>query len=389
MSLEEAFFMLIGTEICDESTRGVVTNTTLTSDSLEAVYKLAAQHDLVHIAGQALGNLGLLGSDELSKKFKTAAVQAYAKHMRMEMEYGRICQTLETAQIPFIPLKGAVIRGFYPEPWLRNSCDIDILVKPETLDAAVAALQETLNYTNKGRGDHDVSLFSASGVHLELHFDMMEDWYAANNSKTVLSRIWEDVAPREPGSYHHCMSDEMLYFYHIAHMAKHFQAGGCGIRTFLDVWVLNHRVPHDAQKREQLLREGGLYKFAQAAQKVSQVWFDQEQPDALAQQMSDYILRAGAFGNQENRAAVGQAKAGGKLRYILSHRIFVPYEALKAEYPILKAHKWLTPMYQVVRWVRMLFAGKLKRAWNEWNTNVATTKADSASVAGLLRQLDI
>lgn len=385
---QKILFPLLRAEICGEAAVGSI-NLTLTAEELERVYALAQMHDLAHIAGQALGNLGLLGGDELSMKFKAAARQAFAVQNKMNVEFTRICQTLEAARIAFIPLKGAVLRCYYPEPWLRNSCDIDILVKPEMLDAAVAALQEKLNYTNKGRGDHDVSLFSPSGVHLELHFDLMEDWYAANSSKDVLCRVWEDAVPAQEGSCHLRMSDELFYFYHMAHMAKHFQAGGCGIRPFLDVWVLNHRVPHDRQKREQILQEGGIWKFALAAEKVSEVWFGQKQPDALTQQISDYILRAGTYGNQENRAALGQAKSGGKLRYLISHRIFVPYEALKAEYPVLGKHKWLAPAFQPVRWIRMLRGGKLREALKEWNTNMTVTEDPGSSMTEMLKQLDI
>ena len=35
---------------------------------------------------------------------------------------------IKKVQIPFLPLKGSVIRQYYPEPWMRTSCDIDILV---------------------------------------------------------------------------------------------------------------------------------------------------------------------------------------------------------------------------------------------------------------------
>jgi hypothetical protein len=51
----------------------------------------------------------------------------------MKHEFERICLVLEKAKIPHIPLKGSVLRKLYKEPWLRTSCDIDILVQEETL----------------------------------------------------------------------------------------------------------------------------------------------------------------------------------------------------------------------------------------------------------------
>ena len=144
----------------------------------------------------------------------------------------------------------------------------------------------------------------------------------------MLGGIWEDARPIKPGSCHMILSDAMFYFYHMAHMTKHFEVGGCGIRTFLDIWVLQNRVEYDPAQREKLLREGGLWKFARGAEQVADWWFNGAQPDEMTRQVSDYIL--------------------------LLRRVFMPYDFLKAEYPILQTHKWLTPVYQVVRWVRML-----------------------------------
>ena len=54
------------------------------------------------------------------------------------------------------------------------------------------------------------------------------------------------------------MTDEMFYFYHIAHMAKHFEEGGCGIRPFIDLWTLDNIKDVDHDKRDELLSRGNL-----------------------------------------------------------------------------------------------------------------------------------
>ena len=57
-------------------------------------------------------------------------------------------------------------------------------------------------------------------------------------------------------------------------MAKHFvSTGGCGIRPFLDIWVLNHKIDFNREKREKLLSDGGLDVFAKQAELLSEVWF--------------------------------------------------------------------------------------------------------------------
>lgn len=388
MDISPMMFHLLNTQISGENA-DISAAKDLTPEEMTALFALSRRQDLAHIVGHALSNLGLLGSGETSKKFKQQAVQAFYRYARMDHAYGQICGVLEEQQIPFIPLKGAVLRTYYPEPWMRTSCDIDILVKEQDLDKAIAALQGQLQYTAGGRGDHDVSLNAPNGVHLELHYDTIQARYAVSHCRDVLAQIWEDAVPAAPGSYHYRMSDAMFYFYHIAHMAKHFQHGGCGVRPFLDIWIMNHRMESDREKRHALLREGGLLRFAQAAERLAEVWFSGAQPDGPSQQISDYILRAGLYGDNANRAALGQAQMGGKLRYLLLRRVFMPYDFLKAEYPVLQKHKWLTPVYQVVRWVRMLRSGRLKHTAREIKANLKTGSDATAATAQMLNQLGL
>lgn len=383
MSTQEVLFSLLRIAVCGAAPTETV-KAACTPQMLEAVYTVAERHDLAHLVGQAASKLGLPDSDALTK-CKQAAMQALLRHVQLNYEYERSCQALEQAGIPFIPLKGSVLRADYPEPWMRTSCDVDILVKEEQLDTAIAALTQSLGYTAGARGDHDVCLQAASGFILELHYDTIQERYDETGSRKVLSRIWEDARPKTPGSCHYVLSDAMFYFYHMAHMVKHFEVGGCGIRAFLDIWILG-RKDHDEAARQALLNEGGLQKFAKGAEGVAAYWFDEKQPDAMTQAISDYILRATLYGDNDNRAALGQAKMGSRGKYLLQ-RVFMPYDYLKAEYPILKQHKALTPVYQVVRWVRMLKDGRLRNTVAELKANAATT--DTQTAAQMLEHLGL
>lgn len=358
-------------------------------ECLEKLYPLAARHDLAHIAGQALSKLGLLGQDEASNKLKNAAMQAICRYVQLEYELGQACAVLEQAQIPFIPLKGSVLRSFYPEPWMRTSCDIDILVREEDLDRAVAFLKEKLHYHGNGKSDHDVFLRSPGGTALELHYDTVQERFAGNATRNVLARVWEDAAPVGESPWHMAMSDAMFYFYHMAHMAKHFEVGGCGVRSFLDIWIMNRKMEFNKETRDALLLEGGLLKFAQAAEKLADAWFSGAPMDEKTHWLDRYILRGSIYGGEENRAALGQAKAGGKLRYVFLRRVFMPYKYLKAEHPVLEKHKWLTPVYQVIRWFSVLRRGDVGRRVRELQTNAAVSGKDTASAAELLKYLGL
>lgn len=387
MNERELLFTLLRSEVCGQIVGEKVEKPA--PELLEKLYTLSAMHDLAHIPGQALKKQKLLGEDPASVMLERKRMEAIFRYIRLDHTYVQTHKLLEDARIPFIPLKGTVLRQYYPEPWMRTSCDIDILVREDDLDLAIEVLKQSLYCRCSEKGDHDISLYTAAGVHIELHFDTIQERYAVNNCRDVLSGIWEDAKPDEIDGYAHHMSDEMFYFYHIAHMAKHFETGGCGVRTFLDVWILNHKVPHDRKKRQALLEEGGLYTFACKAEELAEVWFSEKEPTVFDQTMSEYILRAGVFGNNENRAAIGQAKMGGRFRYMLLRRVFMPYDFLKAEYPILKKHKWLFPFYQVVRWFSVLKNGLVGQTVRELKANAGSTKNEVLTAKELLKELGL
>ena len=157
MNKEAVLFALIRSVICGETVSEEI-KAACTPELLEDVYTLASKHDLAHLVGQAVSKLDLPESETLTK-CKQTAMQAVLRYMRLEYAYQQVCQALEDAKIPFIPLKGAVMRAYYPEPWMRTSCDVDILVKGTQLDAAAKVLTETLGYRLAEKTGHDISFF--------------------------------------------------------------------------------------------------------------------------------------------------------------------------------------------------------------------------------------
>lgn len=375
-NIVRAMMNLISCEICGRKPEKP--QCVLTDEEMTKLYRLSKSHDLAHLVGDALIKSGLVENNALKAEFKKQIMLAFFRSEKISYEYDRLKNALSEAQIPFMPLKGAVIREYYPEPWMRTSCDIDILVRQKDSDAAQEVLTGRYGYTYHGKGPHDVSLFSPSKIHVELHYGLVEDG-RANAAAKVLENIWDAAVLQEGSAYLYEMPDEYFYFYHIAHMAKHFEIGGCGIRPFIDLWILDRLCGADVKKRNELLEKGGLLKFADAARKLSNVWFDKAEHDNITKQTEEYILRGGVYGNSENRVTLQQQKQGGRIKYALS-KIFIPYDVIRFHYPILQKHKWLTPVMEVRRWGKLIFCGHLKRTVNEmrYNNSISKDKAQSA-----------
>ena len=376
---------LIAYEVCGKSIDK--SQYSLTDEELVKLYKLSKSHDLAHLVGDALIKNDLIKNDEIKAKFQKQMVLAVYRYEKINYELGRLREAMNEAKIPFIPLKGSVIRQYYPEPWMRTSCDIDILVHESDLERATTVLVDKLAYKQESKGSHDIGLFSDNGVHLELHYSLIEE-NRVGNIESVLQDVWKKADPVAE-VFEYVLSDEMFYYYHIAHMAKHFVGtGGCGVRPFVDIWILNHRAPFDHENRSAILAEGGLLTFAAEAQALSEVWFGNAEHTDITRRMQDYLLKGGVYGTTKNRVSVQQVKRGGKFRYAIS-RIWLPYETLKFHYPSLVGKRVLLPFYEVRRWFKLLFGGGVKRSVNELRLNSSATNEEQTETKEMLSKLEI
>ncbi len=368
--------------LIDENTKAIIDN-----DMLESIYKKAELHVLTHLVAYGLWKCGLLDEQtEIGRKYSHSMLKANVRQEKLNYEYGRICKLLESNEIKFIPLKGAVLRNLYPETWMRLSCDIDILIHPNDLNTAVDLINRGLNYSIGKRGEYDMSLFSENGVHLELHFGIMEKMFKGSSE---FERIWSSATPISEGSMQMAMSDDVFYYHHILHMAKHFEANGCGIRFFLDTWMFNNSKEVKLKgEYKKMLSDIGLLKFEEASRKLSNVWFSNEEHNRLTKNMQGFIVKSGIYGTSDNYFAFMQIRHGGKTQYAKS-RILLPYEKMLEIYPVLSKHKWLLPFYQIRRWTAILIKGRLKSSVKELKDNSEISEEYVKKVKSLFDSLGI
>lgn len=383
-------------EICGQNEKIVLPEVAVRF--LSELYRLSKAHDVAHLVGDALNKNGVFENfpddiDEneraaikkIKAKFDEQIFTAVYRYENINYELEQICKTLEEAKIPFIPLKGSVLRKYYPEPWMRTSCDIDILVKEKDADNAAEYLQTQLQYGVDRKGQHDVSMFTASNVHVELHFKLLDSDF--KQVKDLID-VWrgDEISLLSDSEYQ--MSKELFLLYHIYHMAKHFVHGGCGIKPFIDLWIIKNKVGFDEEKAQKMLQESGLLAFFERSTDLVNVWFEGKEHSEITQEMEDYILQGGVYGTLKQNLAMSQNKKGGKFRHLMS-RIFLSYKDMAVYYPSLKKCPILFPFYQVRRWCRILFCGGRKAAMNEIKVNQNITTEEQERAKKLLEELNL
>ena len=409
--LNRILFSLIA-QVVDENAKCKMQNAELDAKTLSSVYAHAKRHDLCHLLASAVrenaeckmqnaeldealtpGELresgeravGTDGLDDpqkashsgrgvgtatvgtgvpdgpqhpdLMQALERAELTAVWRVRNIENEQGRVRRCLEEAGIPFILLKGAVMRSYYPASWMRTSSDIDVLVPGGDMPRAIAVIEEKLGYELSTTEPHDASLYSKSRVHLDMHTLFEGD----REDEALLNAAWRDS--RDEGGYEHFLTPEHFYFYHVAHMAEHVRNGGCGIRPFIDLYLLNAKLDFDRARVEALLTEYGLGRFEAMAVQLSESWMRGTESEAL-DSFEEYILAGGVYGTIAQTVAAKRRDGQGKLGYLM-HRIFMPYSELKERHPRLDGRPWLTPFFEIWRWCGLAVPSRFKRSRKE------------------------
>ncbi len=318
------------------------------SETISSLYTLASNHDIAHLIALALENHRLLPNNEIGDEFKKQKLLAIFRREQINFEEERICTLLEEEKIDYIPLKGAIIKNFYPEQWMRTSCDIDILIHPQDSERAIKELNQKYGYIHTGSNNRDHSLSAKSGVTLELHYHLISNDERLN---PLLLKAWEYAIP-ENGGCKHKFTNEYFLFHTIAHAQYHFMEGGCGARCLIDLWLLNKGFDFDKEKLFDLLNQCGSVGFYNGLVSLTRVWFEGEHHSELTLMLEDYILNGGVFGSRFNQGSSGEHKGGNLFKYIFS-RIFFSREKLERIYPNLKKHSILLPYYQIKRWFNL------------------------------------
>lgn len=326
----------------------------------DRLFRLAKLHDLAHLAAFALRENGLLDTQSAAgKEFDRQQMLAVWRVSVLERDLAQLRAAFERAGVDFIPLKGAVLRTLYPEPWMRPSADIDILVHADMADRAVEALKAAGWESDTVSGNYR-HVKSPSGFHIDLHTSLLKDGGAAC---PPLETAWEDAVPVRDGAREHRLSDAMQYLFHMYHAAHHMRHGSCGVRVVLDTWLLNHRTDFDPAARRALLERSKLSRFSHTLETVAEAWFSGVPLDKRYLDAEAVLFSGGVYGEHHVYAA-RQAASGGGFAYLMK-RAFPPRSSLRVAYPVLERHAWLLPACWAHRLFGALAAGKRSGARRE------------------------
>lgn len=325
------------------------------------LFALASRQDLAGALFPVLSRGGLLDEAQLTP-FREAQLEAIRHTTLLSHELSRITAALEDAGIDHVLLKGAQLRALWPAPWMRTSCDIDILIREDALAAASDAITKALGYTLRLVGFRDASLYSpGDSVHLELHFSLRDP----KARSEALGAAW-DYAARVGDTHEYRLRPEFAIFFLLFHLLGHMDLGGGGIRPVIDLALLR-RAPYDEAALAALLADCGLSRFAATVFSLGDAILAGNAVEGLPLALCNWLIDGGLYGETHRHAVVKRAKGDTRKarrirrRYVLA-RLFPKRRELALSYPALARHAWLYPACILRRFFRLIFGGRLALA---------------------------
>ena len=274
------------------------------------VHKLSKKHMLSSAIYMTLEQAGALSNMDpnLANTWSMFSDAVIRQNILMNIERKAILSRFETEGIWYVPLKGCIIADYYPDFGMREMCDNDILFNRK-YKKKVRDIMLERGYSVVPFNGSDQDVYMKDPVYnFEMHKDLMN-----RQSYPEQYAYFSDLSGRlirnTDKQYEFHFSNEDFYIYFIAHAYKHYEyCGGTGLRTLVDLYLLNRRFKKDREYLDQELGKLHLNKFEREMANLADIVFSD--PEKIyrssghvgltsgEEQMLEYIIGAGVYGTK-------------------------------------------------------------------------------------------
>lgn len=348
----------------------------------DRLLRISTKHKINGLICEGLYNCGVSVTNGPAQRIFTAAcAEANISDIQLS-ELSLIYRRFDSKGIDYMPLKGALLKGFYPKPELRTMGDADILIRVDQYDQ-IAPLMSSLGYSELLESDHEIVWDKHDALCLELHKRLIpsynKDYYAYYGEGWKFAKPIKRPDGQSTSQYE--MSDEDQFVYLFTHFAKHYRDAGIGIRHLLDLYVYEytHRNMDGEYIRGQLqmLR---LDRFYDNVECVIRAWFCDEnvgdndcenlesgeaKTDNATEEkvdfITDVIFNSGAYGTFKAQVLSNAVKksdpsesAKGAKKSVILRTVFPTASSLENRYKFLRKAPILLPIAWAARWSNVL-----------------------------------
>ena len=337
----------------------------LANIDMEALLRLAKAHSVSAMVCMALEQTDAFqhAAETTRLKWLDCKNKAVRKNMLLDAERHRLEKEFAEHGIWYMPLKGSILKDWYPKFGMREMADNDILFDASKRKE-VKAIFQGRGYTVKGynKGNHD-EYEKPPIYNFEMHVSLFPGTYKKLTEQ--YENVKEHLLPVDGTAYQFAFTPEDFYVFVLAHAHKHYSYSGTGIRTLADIYIMNQKLggTMNWEYVDSELRGLGIFSYERESRELAQKLFGIAELPTKAnlseaeQQMLAYYLGASTYGTIENRTLNqmqklqpdgGAITAHTKRKYLLS-RIFPGREWCKACAPTVYKYPVLLPFFWVWR----------------------------------------
>jgi hypothetical protein len=319
--------------------------------SMDDAYRVAEKHQVLPLIYYGAMNHPTLGSHPVMARFFERACTYISHSANQQEKVEEICRRLDKAGVDFMPLKGTILKSFYPSPEMRVMGDADILVRMEDYPT-IAPIMRSLPGLAMPESDHEYTWMLPGKVTVELHKRLIpsynEDYYAYYGDG------WRLARPVAEGSHRFEMSREDTLIYLFTHFAKHYRDKGAGVKYVVDFFVYRRACPEiDLKYVEGEMKKLRLWDFYCNVMRLVDVWFEGAPTDEKSDFLTHKIFDDGVFGKEENgivSTGVKLSKSTGAVKQKrMLQLVFPGYRSMCGKYPVLKKWAILLPIFWIWR----------------------------------------
>ena len=317
--------------------------------NLSQLYNVASAHSLTAIIAYALESAGIYDMD-----FEEAKNKSIRKNIILDAERKKVLEELEKAGVWYMPLKGSIIKDYYPKIGMRQMADSDVLCDETKMDKVkdimLSCRFETVLY---GKSHQDI-YHKPPVCNFEMHSRLFEPRHQSSLYK-YYNGIKNKLLKDDNNKFGYHFSDEDFYIFLISHEYKHFKGTGTGLRSLLDTYVFLKKTKENLNW-DYIDHEMELLSLSDFEKKNKELAFKVFEHRSLSKEdkeFLDFFIFSGAYGIIENRMynyLGSDVSFIGKLKYAIM-RAMVPEEVMKEYYPFFYSHKLFRPalyFYKVI-----------------------------------------
>jgi len=315
--------------------------------SLEEILKCAKKNSVLHL----LYNTIVSNADECfdDSEFIMYEISSAKKEANQSFAWSEFEICAEENGVDILMLKGIYLKNFYPNPELREMCDIDILYKPEQAKK-LEKVFVSLGYKKcKSTTCHDGWFNSENGVTFEAHHILNSE---EENSLCFYGDLRKRAVAVEGKKHIFHMTNEDMYIHLLLHMRSHLRTGSASLRQLADLYIMKINNTNYNEKTDGYLKELGLERFADSLEQLIVLLFENNSAlikNSELSALADFIFGNLTFGQFSNIQAQAAYRSGGsKLRAVLL-QIFPKPEKIYKSYPFFARYRYLLPFGYIYR----------------------------------------